>query len=318
MIDGKRVIGGVQFIFIGFLALLYGSRGMLPPWEILLTLVVCVLFLGGRLPAWGLALAPFFLIATDYFALRKYVASLSLQEIHVSNLIEWERQLFGGVLPPLWFQQHFHQLALTPFLDLLANALYLLHFPLPAIFALWLYRKSQHDYWWAMSGLTVLSVLGFATYLLFPAAPPWWASQRGLIPEGSVSLSHFVSERMMTQASPTPVAAIPSLHAGFALYFSWIAVLVGGRKLLWILLLPLGVAWATVYLGHHYVVDALAGFLFCGVVVLPWQVLHLRFRPSECGSLPPPSKAEASSSTPESLRSLAKRPAVPDRLGSDS
>ena len=41
-----------------------------------------------------------------------------------------------------------------------------------------------------------------------------------------------------------------------------------GKRGIPVILLPLGVIFATIYLGHHYVVDALAGATYATVVFL--------------------------------------------------
>jgi len=52
-----------------------------------------------------------------------------------------------------------------------------------------------------------------------------------------------------------------------------VAITVWGRKGIPVILLPLGVIFAIVYLGHHYVIDALAGMFYATAVFLtvyPW------------------------------------------------
>ena len=74
-----------------------------------------------------------------------------------------------------------------------------------------------------MRRVLVLSYLGLTTYILLPAAPPWFAAEVGAIddPVGRVAGFGFgivpldVSTRWL-EAQGNPVAAMPSLHAGFA------------------------------------------------------------------------------------------------------
>jgi membrane-associated phospholipid phosphatase len=59
------------------------------------------------------------------------------------------------------------------------------------------------------------------------------------------------------------VAAIPSLHAGYALLFSlylWRMVPRWSRPVLAVY--PVAMAFALVYTGEHYVVDCVAGWLY--------------------------------------------------------
>jgi tetratricopeptide (TPR) repeat protein len=63
-----------------------------------------------------------------------------------------------------------------------------------------------------------------------------------------------------------PVAAMPSLHAGFPMLCSLAAVHVFGRKAAWALLYTAAVALAVAYLGEHYLVDILAGWLVAAAI----------------------------------------------------
>ncbi len=72
------------------------------------------------------------------------------------------------------------------------------------------------------------------------------------------------------------MAALPSLHAAFALLFSitlW--VLVRNRLLrVLIAIYPIAMALTLVYGGEHYVIDVLFGWVYVGLVVLvsiAWQ-----------------------------------------------
>ena len=264
----RQPMAAMQLAFLAFLVLFHTVKGVGWPWELGLVLLGSGLLMWPRLRGTGAQLLPFAIIFVDYLSLRSYVSSLSPDEINIENLIRWERTLFGGVLPPVWIQERFFGQALTPLLDVLSNRLYLMHFPLPIIFAVWLHWKHPNRYWTAMSGFLLLSLLGFVSYLCFPAAPPWWATRNGFIGEPGADLSHFISADLITVMSPNPIAAMPSLHAAYPLYFAFMAIGLAGRRLAWTLALPLGVGAATVYLGHHYVIDALAGYVYAAVVAL--------------------------------------------------
>ena len=60
---------------------------------------------------------------------------------------------------------------------------------------------------------------------------------------------------------PNPIAAIPSLHAVYPIYITLFALNHWGKKALPIVLYPLSIGFAIVYLGHHYVIDFIAGGL---------------------------------------------------------
>ena len=100
----------------------------------------------------------------------------------------------------------------------------------------------------------LLSYSAFVTFILFPATPPWWATEYGYLTNGPVTLTHFMFPSLALVASPNPVAAFPSLHAAYPVYIALWGTMAWGRRAQWLWILPLGVAFAAVYLGHHYVV----------------------------------------------------------------
>lgn len=117
--------------------------------------------------------------------------------------------------------------------------------------------------------------LGYALYVLFPAAPP----RLVLRPQFSVTLQGYPAgfARLGEQAlSLLPVdsrAAFPSLHAAVSL----VALIMAWRYLrTWFyVLLPfvLGLWASTIYLRHHYAVDLLAGWALAPLAV--WMAPRL-------------------------------------------
>ncbi len=217
--------------------------------------------------------APFLLLLVTYKWLRNFADDLAPTQINIENLIEWEKALFGGTLPNAYLQTHLWSQPFTPVLDALTNTLYLSHFLSPLVLAVLLWQRQRAQYWAFVIGLVVVSYAAFATYVLFPAAPPWWATHFGYITDQPVTLEHFVVSGEHLVNGANPVAAMPSLHTAYPVYIAAVALSTWGRRALPVILLPLGVAFATFYLGHHYVIDALAGAFYSLVVfvtVFPW------------------------------------------------
>ena len=138
----------------------------------------------------------------------------------LSNLIEWERMGAAGVIPAAVLQRHLGGPIATWLIDPLSNLLYLSHFVTPVVIGLVLWKRKQRLYWEFVAGFLFLSFLGFATYILFPAAPPWWASERGYLGGlEQVGLDRFLLAGVTANQAPNPVAAVPSLHCAYPLYF---------------------------------------------------------------------------------------------------
>jgi membrane-associated phospholipid phosphatase len=121
-----------------------------------------------------------------------------------------------------------------------------------------------------MGMVCLLAVMGFVTYVVFPAAPPWLASETGHLPATHrivADVFHqvpgFGSVFDSGRAMANDVAAMPSLHAGYALLvtlFLWPFASRRWRPLL--ALYPIAMAFALVYTAEHYVADVLAGWCY--------------------------------------------------------
>jgi PAP2 superfamily len=151
---------------------------------------------------------------------------------------------------------------------------------LPWALAAVLYVRSRPIWLTYVRRVVLLSYAGLATYILVPAAPPWFASGYGYVPEqmdriatGGWSVLGLRSAGVLldqAQAGSNHVAALPSLHAGFAMLFSvtmW--VLVRNRLVrVLVAIYPVAMGLTLVYGGEHYVVDVLLGWVYVAVVLL--------------------------------------------------
>jgi membrane-associated phospholipid phosphatase len=225
--------------------------------------------------------APFFMLVLGYIALKGVAPSIALSRIHVTDMIVWERRLFGGVLPTEFLQRHLSDRPYTAALDAVANALYLSHFIVPAIVGLVFWQCRRRAYWGFITGLAALSYAGFLSFIVFPAAPPWWAAHFGYLPPGTITLDHFMLSKDSMLAGPNPVAAMPSLHAAWPTYIALYCMWIWGRRAAWLLLLPVGVAFSAVYLAHHYVIDVVGGVAYAGAVfrAITWWLGRRGLRP---------------------------------------
>ncbi len=139
---------------------------------------------------------------------------------------------------------------------------------------LWL--RSREAWKAFITRVIALSIAGLVTYVLFPAAPPWYAAREGVI--GPVirassrgwlwlHVNHAGNLLSEGQAASNPVAAMPSLHTAFATMIAlYVASQLHSRWRLLLALYPLAMGLALVYLGEHYVVDLLAGIIYAAVV----------------------------------------------------
>lgn len=214
---------------------------------------------------WGPVLA--LLVGYDY---SRGVAAHGLAP-HVTAMIRADELLAGGRLPTLWLQQHLYDPRRAHWWDVLASVVYLSHFlAVPGVATvLWLRRRQL---WLAfVRRWLCLAIAGVATYLVFPAAPPWWASVHGylgkhverLSARGWAGLGLDSTGPLFDQgqALANPIAAMPSLHAAFSMFLAVFFLPTMSRR--WRLLLlayPLAMMFTVLYCAEHYLVDVLAGW----------------------------------------------------------
>ena len=175
-----------------------------------------------------------------------------------------DRQIFGGQ-PVLWAERF-----ITPARTELMSFLYLnFVWIAPSTSVLLLARRNWRAFRAATLAVVVCFYLGYALYVVFPAAPP----RLVLVYEFTRTLQgypHLFSNLSARAFELLPVdsrAAFPSLHAAVslvALVCAWRWV----RAWFWVLLpFVIGLWASTVYLRHHYTVDLLAGFALAPVAL---------------------------------------------------
>jgi len=132
---------------------------------------------------------------------------------------------------------------------------------------------------WAFCWLGLISC---ATYYIYPAAPPWYLAQYGPgpalasvapSPGGAARVDELLGVSLFAGfygRSPNVFGAVPSLHVAIPLLaagFAWRMGSLRGMTAAYALLM----AFAALYLNHHYVLDLLWGaayaLLALGLVV---------------------------------------------------
>jgi membrane-associated phospholipid phosphatase len=183
--------------------------------------------------------------------------------VYMGYAIDAERALFGEAIPSRALQQ-----ALVPdghpgVLERVLVAVHASHFVVFLGFGLlvWLVRAEAFPR--LRFAFVLLMATGLAGYLLVPTVPPWMAAEHFGVLEGIAHLS----ARVYNVSLPTlarsfdinPVAAMPSLHAGFPVLLTLLCFRHFGRWGWVMVAYTAAVIFGIVYLGEHYVVDVLAG-----------------------------------------------------------
>jgi PAP2 superfamily len=259
------------------------ARDRLLMWIVLGLLALSTANLGGWLRGVLLEWLPFALVLWAYDLLRGHADGL-LFSAHFRPQLEVDRFLFGEV-PTVWLQEHlWHGASQLRWYDYAAWGVYMSYFVGTYLVAgaLWFVARSRFRRY--VGAVTLLAGMGFATFALFPAAPPWLASREGELAWTTRSIGHVSGEIPFLSVSfeglfergaeySNQVAAVPSLHAAYTLLIAlalW-PLLRRARPLL--VAYVVAMAFALVYTAEHYVSDVLLGWAYC--VVAWWTVQRL-------------------------------------------
>lgn len=153
----------------------------------------------------------------------------------------------------------------VPLLTLLASYWYAaLHYVVTPVVLVTAYRRAPHRYRQVRSTLVAGSAIGLVGFTLLPTAPPrmlpgftdtlastagsgWWGTDASA-PKGLGGLTN-------------ELAAMPSLHVGWALWCAWVVLLL--TRTTWVRGLAVTYAAGTVLVvvatANHYLLDAVAG-----------------------------------------------------------
>lgn len=277
----KRILVILSFVYLfGITLFMMWHGSWISPDHFLLFALIAALLLG-RVKSFIWDWIPVVFLFLGYEYVRGLVPLLN-KTVHIYPMINIDRQIFGSI-PTIELQKYLSPGNSIHWYDYVAVLLYMSHFIMPMMvgFLFWVRDRSYFKKY--MAGILILSYITFLTYLLFPAMPPWMASEQGYLPPIKKISDNVVGLFASPILLPTVykffganlVAAVPSLHAAFP----WIIFLFILKRIkrFGLLLLPYvcGVWFAVVYLGDHYVFDVILGVLyatlsFLAVVKATW------------------------------------------------
>ncbi|MGH9138429.1 MAG: phosphatase PAP2 family protein [Acidimicrobiales bacterium] len=221
---------------------------------------------------WG----PIALALSGYDLLRGLADELG-RPVQVAAPAMADELLFGTV-PTVWLQERIP--ASATWWSIAVSLLYASHFVAPFAVAAVVWRRSRAAWVrWRRRFLTVTAV-ALACFLAAPVAPPWVAAGVGEIGPvariaergwSTIGLDIAADVIDYGQASTNLYAAMPSLHAAYALITALVLWPVLTRPAaVMAMLYPGAVGFVLVATGEHYVVDVLAGFALVVGVSVAW------------------------------------------------
>ncbi|HVP05456.1 MAG TPA: phosphatase PAP2 family protein [Dehalococcoidia bacterium] len=187
--------------------------------------------------------------------------------------VDAEKLFFLGHIPTIELQNLFYSHARLGVLEGYSMAVYLSYFILPHAVALVLWKWDRRRFRVYVPAFLLTVYAGLLFCAIVPTAPPWMASEAGLIPrvyqvvpDITEHLAPGAYQQGTNSAGTNAVAAMPSLHCAVP----WLLVMAlwQHRRVRWLALwYALSMTFAVVYLGEHYFVDSLAGL---GLAAAAW------------------------------------------------
>lgn len=232
---------------------------------------------------------PMVVVLFAYDAIHNQLGAF-LPPAHTWTQIRFDEALFGTPIPAVAMQRAFYFPGHPHWWDFAALAVYTSHFIAVTVIALVLWTRSRARYLRFMTWFVGLTTIGFVTYVLYPAVPPWLASQHGAL----APTHRIVRELWNHLGCPTiagmfsgtsvcvnDVAAIPSLHAAYPLMMTTCFWRKSGPSTRAVLAIyPIAMAVVLVYTAEHYVFDILLGWLYVAVTAVVmrrvWPVVPVR------------------------------------------
>lgn len=226
------------------------------------------------------------------YELMRGVADDTGIAVHIEDMILAERALAFGTIPTQVLQDALRPAAGLDLVAMGSTVVYMLHFALPLVtgYLLWVWRRTQYyDY---VASLILLSMVGFITYLLIPAAPPWYAAREGMLagPDGTPLIAYLKPDAFERLAealgfdgrfaysfafggvNPNLVAAFPSLHVAYPM-LSFLALRRAFGPVGWLAFAyTLVVSFSVVYTGDHWIIDLIAGAAYA--YVAHYAIVH--------------------------------------------
>jgi membrane-associated phospholipid phosphatase len=287
----RRVIIGWA-VLVASLVVYYFLAGI--PWStnsvlvyVMAGLVVSSLGSGVR---WKRLLAdwlPLVVVLFGYGLLRGYASNTLWGPI--STLGSIHQQAF--YVQQVWFDTHVAGFGIDPtvqlqrwlyrpglhFWDYLCWACYMTHFFASFIIAGVLWKTNYPKFRRYVPLFVGLTFIGYLTYLLYPAMPPWMASEFGHIPPTTRIIDQVwkhlhigLGQALFAGGNKfdNNVAAMPSLHGAYPMLiclFFWKGS--SRRKRVLLAAYPIFMAFSLVYTGEHFVTDIFVGWIYAASTV---------------------------------------------------
>ncbi len=276
--------GGIPLLYA---VVMYAVEDLRPEHVIIPLIAGALAYTSEKTKRFFLDAVPYLAVAFGYDLVRyARVAVLTPERVWGCGLRDFELALFPAG-PGVTFQDYF-AIHNTPALDVLFSVPYAIFAYVAIAYAGYLFfvdRKRMRHYLWAFM---LANFMSFAMWLIVPAAPPWYLREAGctidmaaqpsaaalLRVDALFGMDYF--QRFYSRAASV-YGAMPSMHCAYPLLGLLTAWKAAGWRTR-----PIHIAYtilmfsAAVYLDHHWIVDAIAGWIVAVIAVIAARRILVR------------------------------------------
>jgi hypothetical protein len=230
---------------------------------------------------------PLLVIVAVYDVVRSS-ADWLVPRAHLEPMIWFDELIGRGTAPSVRLQDALFHPDDPSWYDYVCLAVYASHFVVAITVGIVVYVRAATRFTRYAYTFLVCSLAGFATYVIYPAVPPWMASERGALPPtvrapdllwGHIGIDALAKVFSGDPKYSNPVGALPSLHAAYPLLFLLLFWGVAGTRWRMVLVAYTGaMAFVLVYFAEHYVFDVVVGWGYAVATFLAVAAV-LRRRP---------------------------------------
>lgn len=164
-------------------------------------------------------------------------------------------------------------------LEIVASYYYVsLHYVVTSIVLIWLWRRRDRDYAAMRSALVIASAIALVIYAAWPMAPPRYVMSgavdtvQGVLASGGHGVADWVND----------IAAMPSMHVGWALWCAVVVVRLSTHRLRYLAwLYPILTTVVVIATANHYLLDAVGGVVVVTIPLYLTGAWRDRRQPSE-------------------------------------
>jgi PAP2 superfamily protein len=197
-----------------------------------------------------------------------------LAQRNAEEIVRFERDL--GMFWEWDVQQWASQLPLLPVL--LGLAYVGLHVGGTILALVWVHRHHREHFALLRTVIVAASAFALVVYVVFPTAPPRLAAGLGFADTVTDHAGINLNSTLLGELY-NPIAAVPSLHFGYALVVGFAVAALARRRAVRALgaAYPIAMLFVIVATGNHFWLDAVAGG---AVVLVAWLLARVLIEPA--------------------------------------